>query len=213
MKVKEQIVGNWEDDNMAMYPPAKSTFETVSEGTHVAVCNMIADMGEQDGPYGIKHQVYLRFEVPGERYKYTDDEGKEHEGPRNIGKTYTYSLNEKATLRRDLESWRGKAFSDSELMDAAGNPIYDISKVVTLPCQISVVKSESGSAKIASVIGLPKGFPVPPIEGEAIVYDGDNQHNFGKLPEWLQKAINKQPVDDSKGHADQDIPFNDDVPF
>lgn len=204
---------------MPLCPPSKPAFEGVSEGTHVAVCSMIVDLGMQDGPYGLKHQICIQFEVPGERVKYTDDSGVEREGPRTIGKFYNFTLAENSTLRKDLESWRGKSFQDSELMDPAGNPIFDISTVVARPCQLSVIKNEHGRSKIASIIGLPKGFPVPPLEGEAIIYDSDHPQNLSKLSEGMRKIIDAQQTqsvkvpEDSMGHANQDIPFDDDVPF
>ena len=42
-------------------------FKSVPAGTHVAVCNLIADLGLQPGSDlhpAPRHQMYLRFEVP-----------------------------------------------------------------------------------------------------------------------------------------------------
>lgn len=229
MKVKEQL---WveEDDNMALCPPSKAAFDGVSEGPHVAICDMVIDLGMQDGTFGLKHQIYIRFEVPGERIKYTDESGVEREGPKCIGKRYGFTLGEKATLRKDLESWRGKAFLDSELMDDQGNPIYDVSKVVGKPCQIGVIKNDKGTSKIATIMGVPKGFPIPVPENELIVYDADNQANLSKLPKWMQEALGETQDTlpaakqaDSYGHVNQQVPahttapggdfIDDDIPF
>jgi hypothetical protein len=223
MKVKESL---WieEDENMSLCPPSKPAFIGVSEGTHVAICSMIADMGMQETNFGAKHQVYFRFEVPGERAEWTDDEGKQHTGPRSIGKSYTFSMNEKATLRQHLESWRGRSFTDNELMDADGNPIYDVSVVAGKPCQLAVVKSDKGNSLIKSIMGLPKGLTAPALEGPIIIYDRDHADNYDKLPKWMQEAIapyshsatpaKSEPVkNDSFDHANQDVPFDDDLPF
>jgi len=220
MKVKTYL---WieEDENMALCPPSKAAFDGVSEGTHIAVCGMVVDLGEQDGIYGLKHQVYIRFEVPAERVEYTNENGATNEGPKVIGRKYGYTLGEKATLRKDLESWRGKTFLDSELMDDSGKPIYDLSKIVGKACQLAVVKNEKGTSKIASVIGLPKGFPVPALESEPIVYDG-NPAVLAKLPDWMQKTIAeagkiKQPdqsgATPSFAHVNQPVPQQTHVPF
>src|SRR5690349_9346134 len=99
--------------------PVKSggeDFKRVPPGTHIALVRMIADLGMQTGR-GIypqpKHELYIGFEIPGERVTYTKD-GKEIEGPMSIGRTYTLSMSEKSNLRKDLQSWRGKSFTDDE---------------------------------------------------------------------------------------------------
>jgi hypothetical protein len=224
MKVKEHL---WveEDDNMALCPPSKPKFEGVSEGTKVAICDMVADLGMQDGMYGLKHQVYIRFQVPSERVKWTDESGKEHEGAKVIGKSYGFTLTPNSTLRKHLEAWRGKAFADSELMDQSGNPIFDISKVAGQACQLAVVKNENGNGTISTIIGLPQGFPKPALDNEVVVYDADNPGNLSKLPEWIQKMIGEagQVSNASAEHANQTLPvdtaqppvadFDDDIPF
>lgn len=229
MKVKEAL---WveEDDNMALCPPSKVAYEGVSEGAHIAVCQMIVDMGMQEGTYGLKPQVYIRFEVPGERVSYTNDQGVESEGPRVIGKGYGYTLGPKATLRKHLESWRGRAFTEAELMDSEGNPIWDITKLLGVPCQLSVVKNENGTSVISTIMGLPKGFPPPKAEGDLIVYDSDNTGSLIKLPPWMQDKIKTAgQKSDSHNHVDQSPPphtmqqaqpasppvadFDDDIPF
>ena len=232
MKVKQLLWIDEGDDQMALCPPSKPAFEGVSEGTHIAICNLVADLGMQDGIFGLKHQIYIRWEVPSERVSYQDEQGNDKEGAKNIGKTYGFSMHEKSNLRLHLESWRGKSFTDADLMDDQGNALYDVTKVIGLPCQISVAKNEKGTSQIKSVMGLPKGFPLPKIEGATIVYDSDNTANFTKLPEWMQKKISEaddltpsvsDKVSDSAGHVNQKIPmgtapplideFDSDIPF
>lgn len=226
MKVKEQL---WveEDDNMALCPPSKASFDGVSEGPHVAICDMVIDMGMQDGKFGLKPQIYIRFEVPGERVKYTDESGVDKEGPKVIGKRYGNSLGENAILRKDLESWRGRAFKELELMSDQGVPIFDISKLVGKPCQLGIIKNDKGTSKIATIMGVPKGFPIPVPENELIVYDADNQGNLSKLPKWMQEALagTEDVKAESYGHVNQQVPvqtsapgivdddFSDDIPF
>ena len=97
--------------------PAKSgagDFEPVAAGTHIAICDMVVYLGVQPGS-GMypkpKPQVFIRFELPNERIDFEKDV-KKMNGPAVIGKRYTASMNEKATLRKDLEGWRGKSFTD-----------------------------------------------------------------------------------------------------
>ncbi len=214
---------------MALCPPSKGSFEGVTEGPHVAVCSKIVDLGVQDGPFGNKHQVLVEFEVPDERVKFVNDEGAEIEAPKTIGKFYTFSLAEKSTLRKDLESWRGKAFTDDDLMDSGGNPNWDISKLLGVPCQLSVIKNDTGRAVIGTVMGLPKGFPAPTLEGDGIIYDADNLGSLSKLSQGLQGIIGRQIKElksDSFAHVNQQVPltvntpppgvgddYDDDIPF
>lgn len=227
MKVKEQL---WveEDENMALCPPVTATFEGLSEGPHVAICDMVVDLGMQETFYGLKHQIYIRFQVPTERIEYKDESGKDCEGPRVIGKFYGFNLGEKSILRKDLEAWRGKVFADSELMDDSGNSIYDVGRIVGKPCQVGVIKDDKGKSKIATIMGLPKSFPAPMLDGELVVYDVDSPGNLSKLPEWLRTMVGKAVTEDNSAsaeHANQSVPmntqsqpptldeFSDDVPF
>ena len=131
-------------------------FEPVPAGSHIAVCDIVADIGLQPGS-GMypqpKNQVYIRFELPNERIQFEKD-GKKQEGPQVIGKTYTASMNEKANLRHHLESWRGKAFTDEEAES------FDVSAILGKPCMLTVMHTKKGEktyANITSIGPLPKG--------------------------------------------------------
>ena len=195
-------------------------FKVLDAGTHIATCYMIADLGYQktnwQGEENIKHQIYVAWEVPGERLKYTKD-NVEHEGPMMIGNFYTLSLSEKANLRKHLEGWRGKAFTNEELNG------FDISTVLGKSCQISVINKlvgQNNRAYINGVVGLPKGMPAPDMENNPILYSPgeDKSVSLEALPEWLQKKINEgvkakenRPADD--GQDGQNVDFDDDIPF
>lgn len=168
-------------------------FKRMPAGSHLGICNLIVDVGLQPGSGQYpkpKHQIYVRWEVPSERVEYEKD-GKKVEGPLTIGKFYTASMNEKAALRKDLESWRGKGFSDEE----AAN--FDVAGILGKACLLSVVESESGGktySNIASISGVPKGMPIPKPENELLYYDPDNLKAWDKLPKWLKDKIEKQIV-------------------
>lgn len=167
-------------------------FKRLPAGSHIAICNLIADLGLQPGSAAFpnpKRQVYVRFEIPAERVEWEKD-GVKHEGPQVIGKSYTASMNEKANLRKHLEGWRGKNFTDAEAED------FDLASVLGKPCMLIVSESENGGktySNIASVGPMPKGIPAPTSENELLMYDDDNDHKtFNKLPPWLQEKIEKQ---------------------
>lgn len=166
-------------------------FKRAPSGSHIAVCNLVADCGIQPGSQAFpnpKRKLYLRFEIPGERVEY-EKNGKQVEGPLTIGSFYTASMNEKATLRKHLEGWRGKGFTDAE---AAA---FDISKLLGQACMLSVIETESGGktySNIQNIGKLPKGIPAPSAENPLLYYAGDDERDFSSLPPWLQEKINGQ---------------------
>lgn len=195
-------------------------FKLLEEGAHAAVCDMMADLGMQDGgSFGPKHKVYIRFQVPSERVK-GEWEGEKYDRPMVTGIQLTLSLGKNSAMRPLLESWRGKAFTAEEIRG------FDVTKVAGKPALINIVHEEKNGktyANIASIMPIPKGMEVPQLEGELIVYDDDNLDNFDKLPEWLRKKIEAQieeddpPVEQSSRQRPQpaafDTDLDDDVPF
>lgn len=169
-------------------------FTPVPQGTHLAICNTVVDLGLQEIIYmsvqSVKHQVYVRWELLNERIDWKDAEGKEREGPMSIGKTYTLSLHEKANLRKDLEGWRGKAFSTDELQG------FDITKLLGVPCQVTVTHREKDLktyANVTGVAGWPKGMDKPrEPENPVLIYSDDDTASLEKLPQWLRDKIAAQ---------------------
>lgn len=166
------------------------SFDPVPEGTYIARCVSVVDLGLQDsGQWRPKEKIYLGFEVPGERAEWTDSDGNEKEGPALVGQRYTNSLSDKAHLRAHLQSWRGKAFTAEELQG------FDVRAILGVPCMISVTHNHKGDrvyANIASIMKLPKGTQCPDAETELLSYsdeDPDAAAKFDKLPEWMQRAI------------------------
>jgi len=190
-------------------------FKRAPAGSHIAVCNMVADVGIQPGSQSFpqpKRKLYLRFEIPGERVEYEKD-GKQVEGPLTIGSFYTASMNEKATLRKHLEGWRGKGFTDTE----AGS--FDISKLLGAACMLSVIESENGGktySNIQNIGKMPKGIDSPKAENELLYYADDNADGFDDLPKWLQEKIDGQ-IKPARPAANESHGSNDgdggDVPF
>lgn len=176
--------------------PAKGgsdDFKRVASGTHIAVCNLVADIGLQPGSALYpkpKRKLYIRFEVPAERVKYEKD-GKEIEGPMTIGSFYTASMNEKAQLRKALESWRGRAFTDEQAED------FDVASILGKPCVLSVVESTKNGktySNIASIGSLPRGMDAPKAENPLLLFDpsSDKSCALSELQPWLQEKIAKQ---------------------
>ena len=195
-------------------------FTPVPAGTHFAVCCMVADLGKQritSQMFGesIKHQVYIRWQIPAERVEWQDKEGNKHEGPAVIGKTYTLSLGDKANLRKDLQAWRSKPFTPDELRG------FDIAKLLGAPATLTVTHTDKDGrtyTNVASLGGIPKGMEKPSLEGEPVLYDNDNQGTFEKLPKWLQEKVQGQILDEKAhtetyGGTSSYDDLDDDIPF
>jgi hypothetical protein len=198
-------------------------FERCPEGNHIARCYHVVDLGLQATPWGPKQKVRIAFELPNELMKDGENEGK----PFSVASNYTLSLNEKANLRKHLEAWRGKSFTDEELQG------FDIKTVLGHPCMIQVIHNTKGDrtyANIASIATLPKGMEAPAAVNEPLYVNAETitDEELAKLPEWLQKKINRtgevdmstqapptgHPAgEEDVGVSNNDLAFDDDIPF
>lgn len=179
---------------MALTASAKSntTSTPAPAGNHVARCVRVIDLGLQmdNGQFGtkIQHKLMLCFELPTELHTFKDENGPE---PFMLSSEYTVSLGEKANLRKDLESWRGRPFSAPEL-DA-----FDVGKLLGVPCLLNVVHKEAKNgntyANVKGITPLPKGFQCPSAISELLKYEVENgkDSTYGKLPEWIRAKIDK----------------------
>jgi hypothetical protein len=169
--------------------------KVVPAGNHVARCYGMIQIGTVEQEYmGEKkklHKVMVDFELPLEMAVFK--EGEEAK-PFVISKDFTLSFNEKSTLRKMLESWRGKAFTDQE----AAN--FDITKLVGAPCMLNIVHKASADgtktyANITGITPIPKGLQCPEQVNSTriLAYDAWNQDLFMTLPEWLADKISATP--------------------
>lgn len=130
-------------------------FEQPPVGAHVARCVKIIDIGTQRGEYQgkatIRRQCIIGWELPNELMTEGDYAGK----PFTVSRFYTCSLGEKANLRKDLENWRGKAFTEEELNG------FDSKNILGKPCMLSLTANDKGKTRITGVMALPRGTQVP----------------------------------------------------
>ncbi len=123
-------------------------FTPCPEGMHQICCVDILDNGIKATPYGDKHKVTIRWQT---------EEGMSDGKPYLLQKQYTLSLNEKATLRKDLESWRGRPFTEDEA-DA-----FDLEKLLGANglANVSHHKDAKGNiwANVLSLTPTLKGMP------------------------------------------------------
>jgi hypothetical protein len=134
---------------MPIIAKAGGNFTPAPAGTHSAVCVDVIDLGMIEVTYlgktQRKHKIVLVWQI---------DENMDDGKPFLVRRRYTCSLHEKATLRRDLESWRGRGFTDKDLQ------AFDLETLLAVPCLLNVIQeTRNGSifANVAGVMRLPKG--------------------------------------------------------
>ena len=191
-----------------------ASFDPISEGTHLAICNMLIDLGMQfsETYKTSSRKVLIGWEIPDETIELDDGPV-----PRNISKRYTASLGEKAILRGDLESWRGKAFTDQEL---AG---FDLKNIVGKNCLINVVHSKGQNGKVyanvGSVMALPRNMVPGKLSEPPVVFDLDTDplEMVDALPKWIGELIKKASSYEERLNAAprmEDLPDDEgDLPF
>ena len=170
-------------------PSGNNTSRAIApEGAFVARCYQIVDLGTtmQTGQFpGKKRKVQFIFELPTELHQFAEGESEKPFYARSI---YNLSMNEKAVLRRDIESWAGKKMSN----EIAEN--FDIFTLLGKPCMVNITHVTKGDATYANIIGMspvPKGLVCPPAFNSALCYNTEEHDEdvFNQLPEFIQDKI------------------------
>jgi hypothetical protein len=163
--------------------------EIVPSGTHIARCYSMIHIGtvewEWQGETKYTDKIRVTFELPHEMREFSGEQK-----PMVISKEYTLSLHEKSNLRRDLEGWRGKAFTNQELSK------FDITDLISKSCNVSIIHktSKSGNefAQIGSISGISKGTECPKQFNESFIFNYEDNFNEDWLeqqPQWVQDQI------------------------
>lgn len=144
-------------------------------------------METYQGESKLQNKVRIQWELPTELKVFNEEAGEQ---PYTLGKEFTLSLNEKATLRKFLESWRGKPFTEEE------GRAFDITVLLDKPCMLNVIHKVSKAsgkvyAEIASVSPMMKGIACPDRLTDLFTfsYDPFEQWRFDALPEWLKDKV------------------------
>jgi hypothetical protein len=184
-------------------------FASCPEGSHIARCIKVIDLGTQKGEYEGKvtmnRKIMITWELPLELIQEGELKGK----PFGISQFYTAKLGDKARLRADLKNWRGRDFTPEELNG------FEIKQILGKPCMVSVVKNGEYT-NVASVMALPKGMSCPDLVNPIVYFSMDeyDEDAFNGLSEKLQAKIRLSPefaelgkTETSKEIADSEIPF------
>lgn len=159
----------------------------VEPGTYFAVCIGAVDLGEQETTFNGKtrysNQMQIIFELPSELITIDGEEQ-----PRQLSKRFNVSTSSKSSLRKFIEHWYGRVFTDEAFRE------FDTLDLLGKPATLSVVASVDGQyANIAEASALPKGMAAPEAKSQLIEFDLDawDDEKFATLPEWLQERITK----------------------
>jgi hypothetical protein len=176
----------------------RKQFQIAPAGTHLARLYRIIDLGTQmreyEGKVNMLRKAKFFWELHGE-----DGTGKPlltTEGkPLIQSKEYTMSLGEKANLRRDLEAWRGKAFTEDELKG------FDLKNVLGQFCMVNISHREKGDMTYADLKGVSavpsiyKRAGLPEGINSAVMFSLDNfdEQLFDSLSDNIKETIRKSP--------------------
>lgn len=196
-------------------------FEITPAGLHHAVCYGVIDLGTQFNPIFSTEQrkCVILWELPDVTIEI---DGKDL--PRAISKMYTVSLSSKAHLRNDLEGWRGRKFTHSELKDG-----FPLKKLLGVNCQLNVVhnyseKHQKDFANVGSIVPLSKGMQKVKPVNELVYWSFDERGEMPEIPEWIMNILMKSSEYNQEGqqndwpdyeppgepphdHEDEHIPF------
>jgi len=175
-------------------------FKRVPAGVHIGRCYSLIDLGTQltSGQYGekLQHKIRIGWELFGEDENggplVIDVDGKSM--PLTISKSYTVSLHEKASLRKDLAAWRGKDFTEEEAKS------FDVSKLIGAYGMVNVTTSETNGKTYSNVAGLTplpaalkNAKPAPVHDNITFDLDKPDMALFASFHEKLQEAIKRSP--------------------
>lgn len=181
-----------------------ASIEPIPEGSQIGICVGLYDIGAQrDERYDkVNRKVIVTWELPE-----VTMQGGEHGGePRLISKTYTASLSDRAVLRADLESWRGRAFTEEELDE------FDLVNILGKPCMLQIIHNSANGGKtyanIKSVTQLYKGIPVPEPFTPLKAFDMDSDSwrwdlDHGGLPEWVVNRVKESETYKDSLHQEE----------
>jgi len=171
---------------MGLKATAKASFTTnIPEDIHSAVCIGVYGIGTvHNKTYSKDEQkVIVEWELPNVR----NDEGF----PQAISSYYTLSLGEKSILRRHLQGWRGRKFTDSELES------FELFDLLGKPCQLQVIHNLSGGntyANVDAVLAWPRGMEPPKPHSRLTSFSfEDGQEPDPLIPERILLKIKAAP--------------------
>ena len=202
---------------MAIYAEKhEGDYQQVTPGTYLARCYRMIELGtlkeEFNGKVKNVQKVQITWELPTEKAVFDSEKGEE---PFAVNKTYTLSMHEKANLRKDLESWRGKGFTEEEATR------FDLTQLLGKPCLLSIINQPGKSdpsrtyTVISSISPLMKGQECPPQINptKVLSYDQFDWELYESLSDYtkdkIKSSIEFKMMQEPGVMRDQDMPTDD----
>jgi hypothetical protein len=175
------------------------TFQPAPAGVHQAVCVDVIDRGVVEvtwqGQTKRQHKIDVAWQI---------DEARDDGKPFLVRKRYTLSLSEKANLRKDLESWRGKPFSREE---EAG---FDVERLIGVNGLVNVqhvTRGDKTYANVVSVMPLLKGMDKLVVRDYVRVVERPPAETNGHGEPNYHSDEPPPPSDADLGSYIDDVPF------
>jgi hypothetical protein len=200
-----------------------SDYTPVESGNHIARCYGMIHIGtiveNFKGEPKRVNKVRITWELPELTKEFRQGEG---EKPYSISKDFTLSMNEKSNLRKFLEGWRGKSFTEDEAK------AFDVATLIGVPCMLNIIHKVSAKGKtyadISSASKLPKSITAPPpfYEHFELNYtEAWDETLFNSLPDFIRDKMKEseeykrlmskgEVIDDPELLEDES---EDDLPF
>lgn len=169
--------------------------ELIPQGMHVARCYSMVHVGTVQWEYNgdVKHtdKVRITWELPNQTKVFKEENGEQ---PFVISQEYTLSMHPKSNLRQNLETWRGKGFTEQEADD------FDITKLLGIPCMLNIMHSEAKNGKVYDNIGsvnpMMQGMECPAQVNETFEFNYDDKFDLNWLreqPDFIKDMIKSTP--------------------
>lgn len=212
--------------NFEMTGKTTSDFEQPQTGMVPAVCINVADgryvkttyMGQDKG---YQRKIFILWEIA-QRIK----EGQFAGQHMVIAKEYTFAVGDKANLRIDLESWRGKKFEERKNADGTVSLLTekkDNGKIVKVAFAVDMLIGANCILYLEDV-GKSRPFikPTKVMKFDSKYTPVKREYDINYIPNWLAKKIEERPLsnpdiqqtqtnnvvnDDSTGFEEEEVPF------
>lgn len=168
-------------------------FELPPGGTYPAMFIGLIDLGTHPREYGGKkwdeHKIYFLWELTSEQ----NAEGENFV----VARDYTFSLHEKAHLRKMIEGFTGKAMTDDQELD--------VLLFVGKQCIVNISEGESAKKKkfieVTSVGRPMKGQTIPPASRKPYIFDFEFHSDFKEdppVPDWVPMLYGRSIIEEIK---------------
>jgi hypothetical protein len=183
-------------------------YEKPPAGVHAAVLIGLFDLGTHsrtysDGKTKRNRKLFFVWELTAE----ADSKGENFV----VGCDFTWSLHDKANLRKFVESWIGEAIPK-------GGKI-DLDDFLDKPCLITLMNNDLGNNKtVVDVVGIAppmRGLPVPPASRGVATFlmsDIESQASLIDLPDWVPRLYGREIREEIKA-SEEWRAMPDEIPY